>query len=212
MKKVLAILALGLIVQGCSTSQTTRNIQINNLEIREVVDASQCKTGTHYSLYLSGIINEDTSLVIDKLLSEQTKCINHQGTWIVPAVYLNSKGGYLRDGFKLGESFTKYSVQTIIQSGGVCMSSCSTAFLGGKYRSMWGSAKLMVHAPYIYVSRNTIECTSRKAASDLKDYYVKKIGLNNGELLFDRTIKYCGTSDGWFLNKDAAKLFDITNY
>ena len=71
MKKVLAILVLGLIVQGCSTSQTTRNIQINNLEIREVVDASQCKTGTHYSLYLKGMINEDTSLVIDKLLSEQ---------------------------------------------------------------------------------------------------------------------------------------------
>ena len=212
MKKVLAILVLGLIVQGCSTSQTTRNIQINNLEIREVVDASQCKTGTHYSLYLKGMINEDTSLVIDKLLSEQTKCINHQGTWIVPAVYLNSKGGYLRDGFKLGETFTKYSVQTIIQSGAVCMSSCSTAFLGGKYRSMWGSAKLMVHAPYRYVTRNTIECTSSKAASNLKDYYVKKIGTNDGELLFDRTIKYCSTSDGWFLNRDAAKLFNIVNY
>ena len=212
MKKFLGILIVVLMLQGCSTSQTTRNIQINNLEIREVADPSKCKTGTHYSLYLNGKINEDTSLVIDRLLSEQTKCINHQGIWIVPAVYLNSNGGYLRDGFKLGETFTKYSVQTVIQSGSVCMSSCSTAFLGGKFRTMFGSAKLMVHAPYRYVTRNTIECTSSKAASNLKDYYVKKIGTNDGELLFDRTIKYCSTSDGWFLNRDAAKLFNIVNY
>ena len=110
----------------------------------------------------------------------------------------------------MGETFTKYQVVTRINSGAVCMSACSTAFLGGLFRQMYGSAKLMVHAPYRYISRNTIECTSASASEDLKKYYVKKIGTSNGELLFDRTMKYCGKTEGWFLNKDAAKLFNIT--
>jgi ATP-dependent protease ClpP protease subunit len=209
MKKLfLSILVLGLLLSGCST-KTTRNIEINKLKIKETADASKCKTGTYFSLYLTGVINEDTSLVVEKLLSQQTKCINKNGEHIVPAVYLNSSGGSLRDGFKLGETFTKYNVSTKILSGDTCMSSCSTAFLGGHFRSMKGSAKLMVHAPYTYTSKNTIECSSRFDAAKLKNYYIKKIGADNGNILFDRTMKYCGQTEGWFLNKDAAELFNI---
>ena len=210
MKKFLVIVVLGLFLSGCSSTTTTRNIEINKLKIKETSDNSPCKTGSHFSLYLTGEINEDTSLVVEKLLSQQTKCINYQGIHIVPTVYLNSSGGYLKDGFKLGEIFTKYNVSTRIQSGATCMSSCSTAFLGGKYRNMYGSAKLMVHSPYTYNSNNTIECSSRSHAVELKNYYIKKIGEDDGTLLFDRTMKYCGKAEGWFLNKDAAKLFNIT--
>ena len=54
-----------------------------------------------------GVINEDSSFAIDRILSQQTtKCINDKGVHIVPSVYLNSRGGYLRDGYKLGETFT----------------------------------------------------------------------------------------------------------
>ena len=211
MKKILGIIVLGMFLIGCSSTQTTRNIEINELKIKEIIDSSFCKTGTHYSLYLDGVINEDSSFAIERILSQQiTKCINDKGIRIVPSVYLNSRGGYLRDGYKLGETFTKYQVATRIDSGAVCMSACSTAFLGGQFRQMYGSAKLMVHAPYRYISRDTIECTSASASKDLKKYYIKKIGTSNGELLFDRTMKYCGTTEGWFLNKDAAKLFNIT--
>ena len=211
MKKILGIIVLGMFLSGCSSTQTTRNIEINELKIKEIIDSSSCKTGTHYSLYLDGVINEDSSFAIERILSQQiTKCINDKGIHIVPSVYLNSRGGYLRDGYKLGETFTKYQVATRINSGAVCMSACSTAFLGGLYRQMYGSAKLMVHAPYRYISRDTIECTSASASKDLKKYYIKKIGTSNGEILFDRTMKYCGTTEGWFLNKDAAKLFNIT--
>jgi ATP-dependent protease ClpP protease subunit len=211
MKKILGIVVLVFFLYGCSSTQTTRNIEINQLKIKEIINSSSCKTGTHYSLYLDGVINEDSSFAIERILSQQTtKCINDKGIHIVPSVYLNSRGGYLRDGYKLGETFTKYQVVTRINSGAVCMSACSTAFLGGLFRQMYGSAKLMVHAPYRYISRNTIECTSASASEDLKKYYVKKIGTSNGELLFDRTMKYCGKTEGWFLNKDAAKLFNIT--
>ena len=172
MQKIIWILTLGLLLYGCSSTQTTRNIEINELKIKETIDSSFCKTGTHYSLYLDGVINEDSSFAIDRILSQQTtKCINDKGVHIVPSVYLNSRGGYLRDGYKLGETFTKYNVATRINSGAVCMSACSTAFLGGKFRQMFGSAKLMVHAPYRYISRDTIECTSASASKDLKKYY-----------------------------------------
>ena len=123
-----------MLLSGCSSTQTTRNIEINELKIKEIIDSSFCKTGTHYSLYLDGVINEDSSFAIERILSQQiTKCINDKGIRIVPSVYLNSRGGYLRDGYKLGETFTKYQVVTRINSGAVCMSACSTAFLGGLY-------------------------------------------------------------------------------
>lgn len=210
MKKSIIILFFGFFLSGCATSITSKVIEVNDLRIVEKIDSSSCKTGAHYSLYLNGVINEDTSLIVEKLLKQQSKCINKDGIWIVPAVYLNSKGGYLKDGFKLGETFSKYNVNTRINSGYTCMSSCSTAFLGGKYRQMFGSSRLMVHSPYIRISDRTIECSSRNAAQKLKNYYIKKIGQTDGELLFNRTMKYCSTSNGWFLNKDAAKLFNIT--
>ena len=50
----------------------------------------------------------------------------------------------------------------------------------------------------------------KNSAVELKNYYIKKIGEDDGTLLFDRTMKYCGKAEGWFLNKDAAKLFNIT--
>ena len=212
MKKILGIVVLGLLLTNCSSTKVVRNIKINNLTVTESISSNTCKTGTHYNLSLNGEINEDASLVIEKLLSEQlnNKCINKDGKWIVASVYLNSNGGYLSDGFKLGEIFSKYRVSTRIGNDDTCMSSCATAFLGGKWRSMYKGSKLMVHAPYKYVSSQTIECSSNSAALKLKKYYISKIGKKDGEILFDRTMKYCGTSEGWFINKDAARIFNIT--
>ena len=73
MKKLLGIVVLGLLLHGCSSTQTTRDIEINKLKIKETVDSSFCKTGSHFSLYLDGVINEDSSLVIEKILSKQKK-------------------------------------------------------------------------------------------------------------------------------------------
>ena len=95
MKKILGIIVLGMLLSGCSRTQTTRNIEINELKIKEIIDRSYCKTGTHYSLYLDGVINGDSSFAIERILSQQiTKCINDKGIRIVPSVYLNSRGGY----------------------------------------------------------------------------------------------------------------------
>ncbi len=51
------------------------------------------------------------------------------------AVILNSPGGHLGEGIKLGEFFYKAKIPTFVMGfGGVCTSACSLAFLGGRDR------------------------------------------------------------------------------
>ena len=69
------------------------------------------------------------------------------------------------------------------------------------------TATLMVHSPYVYKSRNTIDPI--KSADNLRRYYIARIGSEDGELLFNRTMKYCSNKNGWRLNGDAARLFGL---
>ena len=48
--------------------------------------------------------------------------------------------------------------------------------------------------------------------TSLKDYFVEMIGTDSGEFLFKRTMSYCGADQGWYINKDAADIFEITNF
>ena len=209
MKKITILIFL--ILVGCGGNTQIRNIQVNNLEIIESISSTYCKTGKHHQLYLKGIINDDSVVIVEKVLQQMPRCLDDKGRYNVTVVFLNSRGGYLADGFKMGKLFTQYQIQTIIGDGDVCMSACSTAFLGGYYRSMWGNAKLVVHAPYIRTSPHTIECQSKSRAEDLKSYYVSRLGNSQGDLLFERTMQYCSSSNGWTLNKDAAQLFGLLN-
>ena len=207
MKNFFLLFIMVFILSSCGGPSELRNVKVNNLSIRETV--TDCANGRHHTLYLSGIINEDSTAILRKMLSQTSTCINEKGIKIVPTVVLNSKGGYLSDGFKIGKLFTEYNVHTFIGYKNICASSCSTAFLGGKYRSMDKTAQLMVHSPYVYKNRNTIECQSRARADNLRKYYVARVGNKDGELLFDRTMKYCSNRNGWTLNRDAASLFGL---
>ena len=63
-------------------------------------------------------------------------------------VILNSDGGLLDDGYKLGEIFRDEKVKTIIADDTLCASSCAVAFLGGYYRSVATKGQVLFHAPY----------------------------------------------------------------
>ena len=89
------------------------------------------------------------------------------------------------------------------------MSSCSTAFFGGIYRKMKKDAEIMMHSPYIKTGFISIQCASTTQATKLKNYYNLMLGWDTGNLLYERTMKYCSTNDGWRLNKDAAELYGI---
>ena len=206
MKKNLLYLTL-IFLMSCGGPAVLRDVKVNDLSIKETV--VECQSGRRHVLYLSGVINEDSTAILRRMLRQASTCVNEYGQKISTMVVLNSRGGYLSDGFKIGKLFTEYQIHTHIGYRNTCASSCSTAFLGGKYRTMEKTSTLMVHSPYVYRSRNTIECQSRIRADNLRKYYIARIGNEDGELLFNRTMKYCSNKKGWRLNGDAARLFGI---
>lgn len=198
---------------GWEASKVTvlSDIVINSLRVRYVrMKSENCKSGFKDHLELSGPIGLDSSEVVARILEKIPRCHNVTGNgWTVPAVYLNSNGGLLKDGYRLGQTFRQFSVQTVITNKQLCASSCAIAFLGGKFRIMQGDGKLSFHSPYV---RNgaSISCPSKEEARDLNDYYARFLEPKNSQFLFDRTMAFCSRNEGWEINADAAKLFGIT--
>lgn len=226
--RIIIILFFFFFLNGCSPTKpqilgsnyvwinyesTIKDIQVNNLNIKEVrLRDDKCNNKFRHVLELNGIINYDSSYIVEEILkqiNQNNKCYYGE-TPIVTDITLNSEGGLLADGYRMGEIFKEQGVHARITNNQVCMSSCSMAFLGAKFRSMEGNSKLMVHSPYRITDSYTIECISNKEANDLKNYYIKMIGSESGNTLFDRTMRYCNASDGWTINSDAAKVFKIT--
>jgi hypothetical protein len=198
---------------GWDASKVTvlSDIVVNSLQVRHVrMKDEDCKSGFKEHLELSGPIGPDSSEVVARIFEKIERCQNVTGNgWIVPVVYLNSNGGLLKDGYRLGQTFRKYSAQTYITNKQFCASSCAIAFLGGLYRTMEGDGKLAFHSPYVR-NGSSISCPSKEEAKDLKDYYASFLEPKNSQFLFDRTMAFCSRSQGWEINADAAKLFGIT--
>jgi ATP-dependent protease ClpP protease subunit len=203
-------------ILGASVGWDRDNVQIlldakvSDLRIRHVrMKNTSCLSGHSDHLEIDGKIGPDSTAAVERLLPKLNECATADGKRIVNIVYLSSGGGYLSDGYSLGELFRKYRVQTVVTNGQECASSCAIAFLGGKFRSMYGDAVLLFHAPYTG-SGIAIDCTDKSDMTDLQNYYQNQLGSKDGEFLFDRTMSYCSTSSGWTLNADGAKLFGIT--
>lgn len=198
-------LILGSTLSWSNKISVVRDVQISNLRIRQVrLKDNDCQYGYRDVLELDGMINKDTVLILDKLLDE-IKEICHYSVQVT----LNSGGGYIINGIEVGRIFRKYGVQTLLMEGQKCQSSCSTAFFGGLYRLMQNNSELMMHAPYINTGYFSISCSSEVEANELKVFYIDMLGVEIGNLLFERTMSYCSTNDGWTLNKDAAELIGL---
>ena len=193
---------------------TEKDILINDLRIKLILMKSDtCQKGKLYVIELDGEINSEATYVIDSLLKELDlkKCINSEGTHLVTTIALNSAGGYVESGIKLGKIFRKYSVQTLLAEGQECSSSCAYAFVGGKYRSMSNNTELMFHSPYYTTDFQNIYCTTKQSGNELNNYFISMLGDKFGNTLFTKTMNYCSLSDGWSVNKDAAEIYGLTN-
>ena len=192
-----------------------KDIQISNLQIREVrMDNSSCLQGYKHHIELNGPIGADSSSIIGSILEEinkNHKCKSSDGVRYVTDVYLNSNGGILSHGIKLGKIFRSYSSATIITDNQKCSSACAFAFVGGKFRKMEKNAHLMFHTPYYSQGYGGIVCSNRSQMKNLKTYFRQMLGLSAGNLLFERTMNYCSSNDGWVINKDAAQIYNIIN-
>jgi ATP-dependent protease ClpP protease subunit len=160
---------------------------------------------------LDGEINKDSSLVIERMLKRVKKCKDiNTGELYETVVYLNSRGGFLSDGYKIGKVFKKYGVQAVVEDGQKCSSACATAFLGAKYRIVSPNGSLLFHAPYVDLKDKGIKCSIRSKEKQLNNYYVNMLGEENGDILFDRTMDYCDNNTGWTINSGAAYIFGIS--
>jgi len=193
---------------------TIKDIKIGDLRIRHIRNNdSSCNKGFMDAIELDGTINNDATIVIDKILKEIKNGIGkcYRGSRPVSTtVLLSSDGGYLVEGIALGRIFRKYEVTTGLANNQKCRSACSTAFFGGEYRDMLENSLLMMHSPYLDQGYS-IKCASNNEAKILKEYYKEMLGNDVGKLLYNRTMQYCSKSDGWELNADAAKILGILN-
>lgn len=198
----------------CSAnSEVVSDIQVSGLRIKiERNKEKLCLNGYNYYFTLEGIIGADAREIMTRTIDTIDPCLyKPYNKRVKTQVYLNSGGGYLVDGVRLGEFFRENNIQTEVSDGKICASACAIAFLGGTTRVMKGKSILLFHSPY----RETgigIDCSDKKARSFFKGSLVKFMGEIDGGYLFDRAMSYCSNEDGWAINKDAAKVFHITNY
>lgn len=186
------------------------DIKVGGLNIRRVRSPKEkCNSGYVDHLELDGEINEDTSFILEKMLDDTTRCTYKDGTRGATIIYLNSYGGRLKDGYKIGEVFKKHKVSAVTAYGQVCASSCAIAFLGASYKSMTPDSSLILHAPYIKKSNQRIHCADKDTDAGMHDYLSKMLGEETSDVIFNRTMKYCSEDSGWNVNRDAAKIYGM---
>ena len=66
-----------------------------------------------------------------------------------------------------------------------------------------------MHSPYLKKSSDNIKCLSKNKTQHLEKYYTEMLGMKVGNVIFDRTLKYCSMFEGWHLNGDAADVFGL---
>ena len=203
-----------------STAPKTRDISINDLKIQSFTlnlpkNSTQNCEDTYEFFWFDGPVNPDTPEIIDRILKEIKVCKTLDGKSLPVSIIMSSGGGYLKDGFETGEILRKYNTFSIIQKGEFCASSCAIAYLGANKRSIFGDGQIMFHAPYSYdiaaLEKGKVEIECQYENEKLQKYYIEMLGNEDGELLYKRTMSYCGIEASWSLNKDAAKILGITN-
>lgn len=228
MKKFLLLTPLVLLIASCSTFvpilgssrgwkdaseiKVIEDITVSGLRIRvtQPVANATCSKGNHHTIEIDGPINKDTSFALEKILIGLPDCTSEKGAKIVPAVYMNSEGGTLEDGYAIGVVFRKLGAATRVTGGQICASACAVAFLGGNFRSVTSDGKLVFHAPYRDGNFGLMDCVRKNEASAqiLKSYYLNMLG-SPADRLFERTMDYCSRSDGWTVDAGAAKFFGL---
>lgn len=175
-----------------------------------------CDLGGIYEFDLQGKINSDSTFILKDIFRSVHPCERKISKELVPIkVSLNSNGGLLSEGYKLGVFFRERNITTVVESGNVCGSSCAVAFIGGKKRILQDNSALILHAPYTFledeITKKTYKCIDTKQElEEYKNYFISMTDTENGKRLFERALKYCNPNDGWaIVGKDTAELYGL---
>jgi hypothetical protein len=113
--------------------------------------------GSHWYVYVDGEIDGDAGKRLDAF-------IEAEGVPYTSTVILNSPGGSLVGGMELGRVIRKHNLSTNVgvqkvdgtgarsYEPGVCMSACTLAYLGGRFRFLSGGSRYGVHRFYFSTS------------------------------------------------------------
>lgn len=180
------------------------------IETSSDMSSSSCVTGSKHSILVTGSIGPDSTFAVGKLIDQREPCTDASGEVISPIeVTLESGGGYLDDGYKLGKVFRDRGVTTIISDDKMCASSCAVAFLGGTKRFVADKGSILFHAPYLkqmqLEGKERISCDlPKEELQALSDYYKSMTSDEVGDRLFERTMWYCSAQNGWTIKGGAA--------
>ena len=213
MKRLLLALLLPALLVSNVFAET---YYIDDLVIKTSSDNSNCASGSQHSILVTGSIGPDSTFAVGKLIDQRKPCRDASGSVISPIeVTLESGGGHLEDGYKLGDVFRAKGVTTIIPDSKMCASSCAVAFLGGKKRIVADTGSILFHAPYLKQmqlgGKERITCDLPKEELRLlNDYYNSMTSVEVGDRLYERTMWYCSAKNGWTLKgRSAAELYGI---
>ena len=197
-----------LTIMGSTASWPTGRVtfvsetDVDGLRIRHTrVEDADC--GARDFLEINGPLGPETTAVIEPFLSAMQPCGSNpaRGT-----VILSSGGGAMADGYALGELLTQYGVAAALVQGQVCASACVAAFLGGSPRYMLESAWLVLQSP-VRRPGIGIDCESTQEVTALKDYFVARLGSENGGVLYERAMSNCTAARGWTIQaQDGVEL------
>jgi hypothetical protein len=127
-------------------------------------------------------------------------------------VYFNSPGGNLAAGIELGRVIRKYGLNTNVaakdeRATAACMSACTLAFLGGKFRFVGSKAYYGVHR-FFFTTRGTDDVGAAQVISALVTNYIREMGVDPN-LFYEMT--KAGPSDVNLLSKPALESLGVTN-
>lgn len=153
--------------------------------------APQCNNRPIRYIIVNGKM-EDERLpkVVDYALKEAKGYTCREGEGNV--VYLNSPGGLVTVGMKVGFKLNDYNSFAVIWKGDDCASACAFAFMGAKIRKVNVGGNVMLHRPYKTDDLGNKDCKMGvRAENILRDYFIYTIGDRQGVALFNQMMSSC---------------------
>ncbi len=208
---------VGSVHADASDNVVVKEITFDRLKVQLIqqrqFEWQSCPDGYYDDIVLRGEIGPESSYAIEKLLSQVRRCTfvkNGRTLTNRTLVFLESNGGLLSDGFRMGRMFRRHGVVVSVKSGRTCASSCAVAFLGANERHLSGTATLLFHAPY-YARGLAIQCATKAGAEDMRRYFIEMLDKPVGQRLFDLAMMYCGSNEAWEMNSVKGFEYGILN-
>lgn len=118
-------------------------------------------------------------------------------------VVLESPGGDLQAGLKIGREISVRSYSTLVKAGTICASACALAWLAGDRRYMAPGAKIGFHAAYAEEGTSLVE---KGAANALVGAYLNTLKLPDAAITY---VTQASPSEIEWLSVDAAMRVGI---